>query len=164
MNETSRRVLGTGLLLGGNRLSRLYLLWAVAFAAAFCMVWIAYAAVPAQGATGVPPAFQDTLVAGGLSSPTSMALAPGGRIFVTQKSGELRSRPFLKVNPNAEGERGLLGVALDPGFRKNGYVYVYYTARTPKIHNRISRFTAVRTASGGGATLPRPVVIGLSST
>ncbi len=101
-----------------------------------------------------------------------MALAPDGRIFVTQKSGELRviqngelrSRPFLKVNPNAEGERGLLGVALDPGFRKNGYVYVYYTARTPNIHNRISRFTVVRTASGGGATLPRPVVIGLSST
>lgn len=86
-----------------------------------------------------------------------MALAPGGRIFVTQKSGELRvirngrllSRPFLKVNPNAEGERGLLGVALDPGFRKNGYVYVYYTAQKPKIHNRISCFTAVRTASGG---------------
>jgi glucose/arabinose dehydrogenase len=128
------------------------------------MVWAAYSAAPAQGAAGVPAGFRDTLVAGGLSGPTSMALAPDGRIFVTQKSGELRvirngrllSRPFLKVNPNAEGERGLLGVALDPGFRKNGYVYVYYTAQKPKVHNRISRFTAVRTASGGRGNFAPP--------
>jgi hypothetical protein len=40
------------------------------------------------------------------------------------------------------GERGLLGVAFDPSFVTNHFVYVYYTAITPTVHNRISRFTA----------------------
>lgn len=157
MDQSSRRASGAGICLGNGSLRKLSLILAVALVAAFCVVWIAYAAGPARGATTGPPGFQDTLVAGGISGPTAMAFAPDGRIFVTQKTGELRviqngrllSRPFLKVNPDARGERGLLGVALDPGFRKNGYVYVYYTARTPSVHNRISRFTAVRTASGG---------------
>lgn len=134
---------------------------AIAFAAAFCVVWVAYSASPAQGA--VPSGFQDTLVARGISQPTAMTFAPDGRIFVTQKTGELRviqngkllPRPFLRVNPNANGERGLLGVALDPGFMRNGYVYVYYTARKPKVHNRISRFAAVRTASGRRGNVAR---------
>src|SRR5204862_1885066 len=40
------------------------------------------------------------------------------------------------------GERGLLGIAFDPDFDTNHYVYVYYTATTPAVHNRVSRLTA----------------------
>ena len=43
---------------------------------------------------------------------------------------------------NSSGERGLLGVTFDPNFATNNFVYVYYTATTPAIHNRVSRFTA----------------------
>ena len=43
---------------------------------------------------------------------------------------------------NSAGERGLLGVAFDPNFATNHFVYVYYTAATPTVHNRVSRFTA----------------------
>src|SRR4029077_7857856 len=43
---------------------------------------------------------------------------------------------------SAVGERGLLGVALDPNFQSNHFLYVYYTATTPAVHNRVSRFTA----------------------
>jgi glucose/arabinose dehydrogenase len=50
--------------------------------------------------------------------------------------------PFLTVTVDSSGERGLLGVALDPNFVSNQLVYVYYTATTPTTHNRISRFTA----------------------
>src|SRR5262249_53879947 len=39
------------------------------------------------------------------------------------------------------GERGLLGIAFDPNFAVNSYVYVYYTVAAPR-HNRVSRFTA----------------------
>src|SRR3712207_8716323 len=45
---------------------------------------------------------------------------------------------------SSSGERGLLGVTFDPDFATNQYVYVYYTATTPAIHNRVSRFTADR--------------------
>jgi glucose/arabinose dehydrogenase len=104
---------------------------------------------PGRAAT-VPTGFTDSLVVSGLTNPTAMALAPDGRLFVTEKGGRLRvikdnallSAPFLTVTVNQEGERGLLGVTFDPGFGSNGFVYVYYTATSPAIHNRVSRFTA----------------------
>ena len=104
---------------------------------------------PAAAAT-LPNGFTETLVASGLSSPTAMEFAPDGRLFVAQQGGQLRvikngsllATPFLTVTVNNTGERGLLGIAFDPGFVANHYVYVYYTATTPALHNRVSRFTA----------------------
>jgi glucose/arabinose dehydrogenase len=50
--------------------------------------------------------------------------------------------PFTTITVDSNGARGLLGVAFDPAFQSNQFVYVYYTATTPTIHNRVSRFTA----------------------
>ena len=108
-----------------------------------------FGVVTVQAAT-VPAGFTDALVASGLSTPTAMALAPDGRIFVCEQGGALRvikngallPAPFLTVTVDSNGERGLLGVAFDPNFVSNQLVYIYYTATTPTIHNRISRFTA----------------------
>jgi glucose/arabinose dehydrogenase len=79
-----------------------------------------------------------------------MQFAPDGRLFVCEQGGRLRvvkngtllSTPFLTLPVNTEGERGLLGVAFDPEFGTNPYVYAYYTAPSPAPHNRVSRFTA----------------------
>lgn len=102
------------------------------------------------GAATLPAGFSETRVATGLASPTAMAVAPDGRIFVAEKGGTLRvvennallSQPFLTVSVNTAGERGLLGVAFDPDFQSNRFVYVYYTTATAPVHNRVSRFTA----------------------
>ena len=67
---------------------------------------------------------------------------PAGRQLRVIKNGALLATPFLTVTVNSSGERGLLGVAFDPNFATNQFVYVYYTATTPAIHNRVSRFTA----------------------
>jgi glucose/arabinose dehydrogenase len=101
-------------------------------------------------AATVPAGFSDTRVADGLANPTAMAFAPDGRLFVCEQSGPLRiikngvllPDPFVTVAVNASGERGLLGVTFDPDFATNHFVYVYYTATTPTIHNRVSRFVA----------------------
>lgn len=101
-------------------------------------------------AAAVPPRFTDTLITDDLDAATSMTIAPDGRIFVCEQDGRLRliqdgrmlSAPFLTVATDDSGERGLLGVALDPDFPRQPYVYVYYTATTPQDHNRVSRFTA----------------------
>src|SRR5271154_4489542 len=100
--------------------------------------------------TNLPAGFTETLFAGGLSAPTSMAFAPDGRLFVSQQGGELRviangqllPTPFLSLTTDSAGERGLLGVAFDPHFASNHFVYVYYTVPTSPEHNRVSRFTA----------------------
>ncbi|MEJ7677608.1 MAG: PQQ-dependent sugar dehydrogenase [Segetibacter sp.] len=62
-------------------------------------------------------------------------MLPDGRLFVTQQNGQLRiikngvllAQPFITLNVNSSGERGLLGVAFDPAFSTNHYVYLYYT-------------------------------------
>ena len=86
----------------------------------------------------------------GLINATAMAFAPDGRLFVCQQDGRLRvikngallATPFVTLPVDSAGERGLLGIAFDPNFATNQFVYVYYTATTPATHNRVSRFTA----------------------
>jgi glucose/arabinose dehydrogenase len=100
----------------------------------------------------LPPGFVETQLAGGIPNPTAMEIAPDGRIFVLDQSGNvrivepnggLRPTPFLSLNVDFAGERGLLGIAFDPNFEVNQYVYVYYTTSNGTVsHNRVSRFTA----------------------
>ena len=105
---------------------------------------------PAARPATLPAGFSEVTIATGLTTPTAMAFAPDGRLFIAQQDGRLRvvrnatllATPFVSLTVDARGERGLLGVAFDPNFAINGYVYVYYTATTPTIHNRVSRFTA----------------------
>ena len=85
----------------------------------------------------------------GLGSGTALAQAPDGRWFVATQTGALRvvkagallTTPAVSLAVDSAGERGLLGVALHPGFASNGYVYLYYTSTEGGSHNRISRFT-----------------------
>lgn len=81
-----------------------------------------------------------------------MAFAPDGRLFICEQQGQIRivknnallATPFLTLNNvDSLGERGILGIAFDPEFSTNHYVYVSYTVATSPAHNRISRFTAV---------------------
>src|SRR5688572_13437014 len=97
----------------------------------------------------LPAGFTETIIPG-ISSPTAMAIAPDGRIFVCEQGGRLRvikngallPAPFITISVDPAGERGLLGVAFDPMFALNNFVYVYYTVPSTPRHNRVSRFTA----------------------
>src|SRR5262249_37620871 len=93
--------------------------------------------------------FTETSI-GGLSSPTAMDFAPDGRLFVCLQGGSLRvikngallSTPFLTRTVDSNGERGLLGIAFDPNFDANHFVYIYYTVPGSPAHNRVARVTA----------------------
>jgi glucose/arabinose dehydrogenase len=105
--------------------------------------------LPSFAAT-LPTGFTETQLARGIVRPTAMTLAPDGRIFVCEQTGALRvvkdgqllPDPFVTVPVFSEGERGLVGVTVDPDFPATPYVYLYYTATSPVVHNRVSRFTA----------------------
>ena len=100
-------------------------------------------------AATLPSGFTETIVTG-ISSPTAMEIAPDGRVFVCEQGGRLRvikngtllPAPFLTLNVDSSGERGLLGIAFDPSFGANNFIYVYYTVPSSPRHNRVSRFTA----------------------
>ena len=112
----------------------------------------------AAGAT-LPSGFSENLIAGGLSRPTAMDFAPDGRLFVCLQGGQLRvikndvllTSPFVTLTVDSSGERGLLGVAFDPNFSLNNFVYVYYTVPGSPAHNRLSRFTANGDVAVGGS-------------
>ena len=102
----------------------------------------------------------------GASFPVSLRFAPDGRIFYTEKdtgsvriiqpNGTLLFAPFVTISPIfTDGEAGLLGIALDPSFSSNNYVYVYYTYRDSQnyTHGHIVRYTA----SGNIGTSPRDI-------
>jgi glucose/arabinose dehydrogenase len=110
-----------------------------------------------------------------VSAPTALAFTPDGRMLVTTQGGTLLVKngsaaattaltfgtagttSGLEVCSNSE--RGLLGVAIDPQFASNQYIYLFYTARngstcqtgtyvnagsyvtTARPVNRVSRFT-----------------------
>jgi glucose/arabinose dehydrogenase len=111
--------------------------------------------------TTLPAGFVETNVASGLSDPTAMEFAPDGRIFICQQQGDLRvvkdgtllANPFLHLNVDSTGERGLLGIAFDPNFANNHFLYLYYTVPSP-LHNRVSRFTANGDVVAAGSELP----------
>jgi glucose/arabinose dehydrogenase len=87
----------------------------------------------------VPSGFADNLVFGGLTFPTAIAFAPGGKVFVGEKSGIVKvfdstSDPTatqvvdLRTAVQDYWDRGLLGLAVDPGFGAGrNFVYVLYT-------------------------------------
>jgi glucose/arabinose dehydrogenase len=126
--------------------------------------WIAILLVQVLSlcASSLPNGFSEFLVASGISSPTAMEFAPDGRLFVCQQNGQLRviknmtllTTPFLTVSTTSSGERGLLGIAFDPGFTTNNFLYLYYTATSPATHNRVSRFTANGDVVLAGSEVP----------
>jgi len=112
------------------------------------------------GSRAVPAGFtrNDTWLTG-LGGATAIAQAPDGRFFIAQQGGSLRvakngallPTPFVQLAVNPAGERGLIGVALHPGFASNGWVYLYYTTDVGGTHNRISRFTALGDVASAGS-------------
>jgi Glucose/sorbosone dehydrogenases len=116
-------------------------------------------ALPAIAAT-LPPGFVETQVGSDLSgNPTAMAFAPDGRLFVCLQSGQVRviknglllSAPFLNIAVDSAGERGLLGIAFDPNFTTNKFVYIYHTVPGSPPHNRVSRYTAAGDVAAPGS-------------
>ncbi len=80
----------------------------------------------------------------GISKPAAFDFAPDGRLFVAEQisglvrvvdpDGSLLPDPFLSVNldvvyapDSTYTETGLVGLAIDPDFEDNHFVYVYYT-------------------------------------
>jgi glucose/arabinose dehydrogenase len=108
----------------------------------------------------VPQGFAVQTLAQNLAQPVAIQFMPDGRIlFAEQLTGRVRvlsegvapqANPVLQLTDVAidGGERGLLGVALDPGFPARPYLYVHYTATSPN-RIRISRFTLTGDLAGG---------------
>ncbi|MDQ4141326.1 MAG: ThuA domain-containing protein, partial [Bacteroidota bacterium] len=92
---------------------------------------------------------------GNFNEPTEMTILPNLDVLIAQRRGELMlySQKEQKVKQvgalnvyfrtNTKGvnaEEGILGIAADPDYKTNNYVYIYYSPADTSV-NRLSRFT-----------------------
>jgi glucose/arabinose dehydrogenase len=97
----------------------------------FAVIVLLVALVSAINAATLPAGFTETQISG-LPNPTAMEIAPDGRVFVCLQAGSLRvikngtllATPFVTLNVDPNGERGLLGIAFDPNFATNNFLYL----------------------------------------
>lgn len=118
------------------------------------IVVVLIAGMQSSRASVLEPGWTETPWLSANASITSMAWAPdgSGRLFLTDKFGEilivhdgpppsLSANPFATVSPLfTNSECGLLGIAFDPDFLNNGYVYVFATVSSSE--QQIIRYTA----------------------
>lgn len=132
------------------------LLIVVSFLLVAVLYWILSdrpaAPVDLQAPKSGPP--QVEVVASNLDVPWALAFAPDGRLFFTEhicrlmvimKSGgdfQLQPEPVLRIPTCSSEEDGIRGLALDPDFHNNGYLYLVYTQEDELgARTRLSRFT-----------------------
>src|SRR5437016_4265520 len=101
-----------------------------------CLIIVLLAPLAARA--GTPAAgFDDTSVIASLNQPTAIAFLPDGRMLVTLKGGDLLrvdggvATTLTTIPVCTAAEMGLLGVAVDPNFDTNGFVYLYRTKAGP---------------------------------
>lgn len=103
--------------------------------------------------------YTKTPLATDTQSPTMLEVAPDGRVFYVDRRdyNNDSTDAIVSIDPETNAQtmvlelpvdsrrlNGLKGMALDPAFEKNGWVYLFYGPRSGKIeapHNRLSRFT-----------------------
>lgn len=96
-------------------------------------------AAPVTADTGVAEGYAIEVVQDGFELPTSAATLPTGGVLVTEKAGVVKvvepgedgwslPREVLDLRPEVHdgGDAGLIGIAVDPGFADNGWVYLSY--------------------------------------
>lgn len=88
----------------------------------------------------------------GLDEPLGMAILPNNDVLIAERKGSLKIyksetkavKTIINFNVFSGIEDGLLGIAADPGFSKNHWVYFYYALAGEKSLNRLSRFELSR--------------------
>ena len=105
-------------------------------------------------------AFDVVTIAEGLQNPWGIAFLPDGRMLVTERPGRLRivtadgklSEPVAGLPAvDARGQGGLLDVALDPAYQKNGLIYWSFSEPRENMENN----TAVARGRFVDGTAPR---------
>lgn len=98
--------------------------------------------------SGKQQGYESEVLIENLDTPWAIDFLPDDQMVFTERNGKVSIFDWNKVevighiDVSEESESGLLGIAVDPEFDKNKYMYVYYTG---KEGNRVSRFTLGKT-------------------
>lgn len=116
-----------------------------------------YAKAKTPGAPEENRFVRTVLTTGTLFEPTEMTILPNLDILLVQRRGEIMlykestkainqvgflNAYFQTSVAGANAEEGVLGIAADPDFKNNNYVYIFYSPKDTSV-NRLSRFKFV---------------------
>jgi glucose/arabinose dehydrogenase len=98
------------------------------------------------GQPTLPEGFIAQQIVSGIN-PVALNFDPNGRLFITELTGNIllvendivHDEPVGVIPVDNTGERGLYGIAFDPDFEFNQYIYLYYSVQNAN-YNRLSRF------------------------
>ncbi|MEO7294640.1 MAG: PQQ-dependent sugar dehydrogenase [Candidatus Limnocylindria bacterium] len=135
------------------------------------LVLVAGAAPPA--ASAAPPTMSTATIADGLAYPWDIAFLPDGAMLVTERAGRVRVyssgavgatlvRTVTIPSVRAEGESGLMGIAVDVDFALNRFVYVCASREYSSSggwKNQVIRYTIAANGSWGSAVVLIPSMI-----
>lgn len=90
-----------------------------------------------------------SIVAENLTIPWALAFLPNNAILISERGGEIKLfdergiTEIVEIGVHNEGESGLHGIAADPDFEENNYIYIYYTVSVngDNSTNRVARYT-----------------------
>lgn len=104
-------------------------------------------AVKADCSASQSASFEKVTLDDNTSNPMMVDVAKDGRVFYIDRLGEVKiikpaggTVTAAKLNVFTANESGLLGLALDPGFDSNHWVYLFYSPTGTNV-DRLSRFT-----------------------
>ena len=134
-----------------------------------CSVFI----LPLSADAALPSGFEIQTLATGLNLPTTMAFTADGRVFIAEKDGTVRvykngallANPLIRLTDvNNYGDRGLIGMAVDPNFATNGYLYLSYTyENTPGANfagTKTGRIVRVKVVGDTASESTKVVLVG----
>jgi glucose/arabinose dehydrogenase len=105
---------------------------------------------PLTQAAQLPAGFAETVLVDNLIEPTAMAWGPSGELWITGKRGHIwllrqgQLTPIAQLHVGSSGEQGIEGIAVDPDYATNQFIWVYYTRLNPSpARNVLSRFRHV---------------------
>jgi glucose/arabinose dehydrogenase len=128
-------------------------------------------AAPTTSPSTSGPAITETVIQSGLIVPWEVAVAPDGRMFVTERPGTISvfesTAPMAKRVTSAQvsgvkamGEAGLLGLALDPDFPRNQFFYVCASRLDQgEWRNEVLRYRASASALAVDTTILRAGIV-----
>lgn len=152
------------------------LLWFTVILAALCAVFIVFvifrSVEPKKIATDTavlvssdPPTYTVELIVDGLDHPWDVAFLPGGQLIFTERNGKISalengvaSQIAVINDVKASGEGGLMGLAVDPDFAANHFIYTCYTTSSDV---RVVRWKI--SEDGDELTDKKPIVTGIFS-
>ena len=114
--------------------------------------------------------FSSELYVDGAAFPVTIAFAPNGDLFYNELCGKVRivsgagallPTPFVDISSDVacQGDFGMTGLALDPDFDANGYVYIFYMHEVSDLP-LVARPTLVRYTNVNGVGVDPTIILG----